>query len=108
MRKPEQRKLSDKAQATQQELARSHAGAKGKAKGVAVPKRQGQGIGAFASKYQPQPFKSEDDKWREWVRVLRSWSGRFFFCGALAENAENRLRDTATIQQPSWTWRSRL
>ena len=34
----------------------------------------------IASKYQPQPFDGEDDRWREWVRVFRSWSG-----GALAE-----------------------
>ena len=65
------------AQATQQELARSQAGVKGKEKGAAVPLQQAQGIGA---------------------------SGRFFG-GAL--NFLNTLRDTATIQQPSWTWRSR-
>ena len=41
------------AQATQQELARSQAGVKGKGKGAAVPLQQEQGIGAFASKYQP-------------------------------------------------------
>ena len=61
------------AQATQ-ELARSQAGVKG--------------IGAFASKYEPQPSEGEDDKWREWARVCRSWSGRFF-CGALAEIYEH-------------------
>ena len=67
------------AQATQQELARSQAGVKGKGKCAAVPLQEGQGIGAFASKYQPQPFEGEDDKWREWARVFRSWSGRFFW-----------------------------
>ena len=41
-----------------------------KEKGAAV-----QGIGAFASKYQPQPFEGEEDKWREWAGVFRSWSG---------------------------------
>ena len=66
------------AHATQQELARSQAGAKGKEKGAAVPKQQEQGIGAFASVYQPHPFEGEDDKWRDWARVFRSWSGRFF------------------------------
>ena len=55
------------AQATQQELARSQAGVKGKGKDAAVPLQQEQGIGAFASKYQPQPFEGEDDKWREWA-----------------------------------------
>ena len=45
------------AQATQQELARSQAGVKGKEKSAAVPLQQEQGIGAFASKYQPQLFR---------------------------------------------------
>ena len=63
------------AQATQQELVRSNAGVKAKGKGAAVPLQQEQGIGAFfASKYQPQPFEGEDDKWREWAGVFRSWS----------------------------------
>ena len=59
------------AQATQQELARSQAGAKGKENSATVPPQQEQ----FASKYQPQPFEGEDDKWREMARVFRSWSG---------------------------------
>ena len=50
------------AQATQQELARSQAGVKGKEKGAAVPLQLEQGMGAFASKYQPQTFEGEDDK----------------------------------------------
>ena len=50
------------AQATQQELTRLQAGVKGKEKGAAVPLQLEQGIGAFASKYQPQPFEGEDDK----------------------------------------------
>ena len=49
------------AQATQQELTRWQAGVKGKEKGSEVPLQQEQGIGAFASKYQPQPFEGEDD-----------------------------------------------
>ena len=87
------------AQATQQELARSHARAKGKANGAAVPLRQEQGIGAFASKYQPQLFESEDDKWREWVRVLRSWSRRFFgvALAEIYEHVERHRNDSATI-----------
>ena len=51
------------------------------------------------SKYQPQPFEGEDDKWREWVWVFRSWSGRFFG-GALAEiygHVEGHRDDSATI-----------
>ena len=93
------------AQATQQELARSQTGVKGKEKRAAVPKEQEQEIGEFASKYQPQPFEGEDDKWREWVRVFRSWSGRFF-SSALAEiyeHAEGHRNDSATIVD----WRSR-
>ena len=61
--------------------------------------QQEQGIGAFASKYQPQPFECEDDKWREWARVFRSWSGRFFG-GTLAEiyeHVEGHQNDSATI-----------
>ena len=60
------------AQATQQELARSQTGLKGKEKGAAVPLQQEQGIGAFASKFQPQLVEGEDDKWRDWARVFRS------------------------------------
>ena len=36
------------------------------------------GIGSFASKYQPPSFEGEDEKWKEWARVFRSWSGRFY------------------------------
>ena len=64
-----------------------------------MPLQQEQGIGAFASKYQPQPFEGEDDKWREWARVLRSWAGRLFG-GALAEifeHVEGHRNDSATI-----------
>ena len=87
------------AQATQQELARSQAGVKGKGKGAAVPLQEVQGMGAFASKHQPQPFEGEDDKWREWARVFRSWSGRFFG-GALSEIYEHVVghrNDSASI-----------
>ena len=68
-----------KAQATQQELARSQPGVQGKVKGAAVLQQHEQGIGAFASKCQAQPFEGADDKWREWARVFffRSCSGRF-------------------------------
>ena len=59
-------------QATEQELARSRSGVKGREKGAAVPLQQQQGIGAFASKCQPQPFEGEDDKRRAWARVFRS------------------------------------
>ena len=51
------------AQATQQELMRSQARAKGKRKKVTVSPQQDQGIGKFASKYQPSPREGEDDKW---------------------------------------------
>ena len=72
------------AQATKQELVRSRQ-ARGE---VAAPAQQEQGIGAFASKYQPHTFDAEHDKWREWVRVFRSRSGRFFG-GALTEVYEH-------------------
>ena len=81
------------------ELNETHAGVKGKGKGAVLPLHQEQGIGATASKYQPQPFKGEDEKWREWDRVFRGWSGRFFG-GALAEIDEHReghCNDSATI-----------
>ena len=64
-----------------------------------MPLQQEQGIGAFAPKWQPQPFEGEDDKWREWARVFRRWSGRFFG-GALAEideHVEGHRNDSATI-----------
>ena len=50
-------------------------------------------IGAFASKYQPQPCEGEDDRWREWARDD-------FFGGALAEiyeHLEGHRNDSATI-----------
>ena len=87
MPKPERLKLRQ-TQEIHQELTRSQAGVKGKGKGAEVPLQQEQGIGAFTSKYQPQPFEGEDDKWREWARVFRSWSRRFFG-GALAEIYEH-------------------
>ena len=70
------------AQATQQEPVRSQARVKGKRKVAAVLVQQEQGFGTFASKYQPPPFDGEDDKWKEWARFFRGWSGRFFgdFC----------------------------
>ena len=50
-------------QATTQELARWQVGVKGKEKSAALPQQQEQVIGAFAPKYQPQPFdEGEDDK----------------------------------------------
>ena len=58
------------AQATQQELMRSQARGKGKRKKVTVSPQQDQGIGTFASKYQPSPKKGEDDKWKEWARFF--------------------------------------
>ena len=58
-----------------------------------------QGIGAFASKYQPQPFEGEDDKWRTWTGVFRSWSGRFVG-GTLTEvydHVDGHWSESATI-----------
>ena len=56
-------KAERQAQVTKHELMRSQARAKGKGKDVTVSPHQEQGIGASASKYQPQLFESEDDKW---------------------------------------------
>ena len=92
------------AQTTQQDFARSQAGVKGREKGAAVPLQQEQRMCAFVSKYQPQPFDGKDDKWREWSRVFRSWSGRFvgFVLPEIYEHVEGHV----TIQRPSVTWRS--
>ena len=64
--------------------------------------QQERGIGAFESKYQPQPFEGEDDKWR----VFRSWSGRFLVALAqIYEHAEGHRDDSATIIDlalPTW------
>ena len=51
---------------------------KGKGKGAAVPLQQEQRIGAFASKYQSQPFEGENDMWREWARVFPQLVWTFF------------------------------
>ena len=86
------------AQATQQELARSQAGVKGKGKSAAVLQQQEQEI-AFASKCQAQPFEGADDKWRDWARGFRSKSGRFFG-GPLTKfygHVEGHRNDSATI-----------
>ena len=59
------------------------------------------GIGAFASKYQPAPFEGEDDKWKEWCRVFRSWSGRFYD-GRMAEiydHIDAHRKDSANISE---------
>ena len=31
-----------------------------------------------ALKWNPETFGGEDDRWRDWSRVFRSWSGRFY------------------------------
>ena len=59
-------------EAERQAQATPQARAKGKGQCATVPLQQEQGIGAFASRYQPQLFEGEDDKWREWARVFRS------------------------------------
>ena len=35
------------------------------------------GLGAFAARYQPENFNGEDNVWRDWSRVFRTWAGRF-------------------------------
>ena len=86
-------------QAVQQDLARlQQTTSKGSGKGPA-PTQQEQGIGAVASKCQPQQFDGEYDGGRELLGVLRRWSGRLFG-GALAdiyERLESLRNDPATI-----------
>ena len=67
-----------------------------------APTQQEQGIGVLELKYQPQPqpFNGEEDTWREWSTVFRSWSGRCID-GALAEfyeHLESHRNDPATIK----------
>ena len=57
------------AQSTQQALSRSQHEAtdydpKGTGKGLHALVEPG--IGAFASKYQPQQFEGKEDKWKDW------------------------------------------
>ena len=72
---------------------------------VTAPTQHEQRIGAFALKCQLQPFDVEDDKWRDWARVFRSWPGRFFG-GALAEvyePVEAHWNESATINDLALT-----
>ena len=57
------------------------------------------GIGSFASKYQPPSFEGEDEKWKEWARVFRSWSGRFYDgeLGVVYEHVESKRNEPAGI-----------
>ena len=87
------------ARTTQQELVRLQTGAKGKGKGEAMPLQQEQRICRLRRSTTLQPFESEDDKWGEWARVFRSWSGRLLG-GAMAdicEHVEGHRNDSATI-----------
>ena len=90
-------------QATQQELMRSQAGAKRKGTFLTESPQQEQGIGAFALKYQPSPFEDEDDKWKEWTRVFRSWSGPFFVGAEIYDHIESHRNDSGTIQDLTLT-----
>ena len=54
-----------------------------------TPALQERGIGAFASKYQPQPFDGEDDRWSG-SRVFRSCSGRLFGGAGVPRVAQTR------------------
>ena len=57
------------------------------------------GIGSFASKYQHPSFEGEDEKWKEWVRVVRSWSGRFYDgeLGIVYDHIESNRNEPAGI-----------
>ena len=57
------------------------------------------GIGSFASKYQPPSFEGQDEKWKEWARVFRSWSGRFYDgeLGVVYEHIESKRNESAGI-----------
>ena len=56
------------------------------------------GIGSFASKYQPPSFEGEE-KWKEWARVFRSWSGRFYDgeLGVVYNHIESKRNEPAGI-----------
>ena len=94
------------AQATQQELSRSQAGVKGKGKSATVPLQQEQGIGAFASKYQPQTCEGVDDKWSEWARVFSQFVWTIFWLSVgshLRTRVEGHRNDSATIHDLALT-----
>ena len=57
------------------------------------------GIGSFASKYQPPSFEGEDEKWKEWARVFRSWSGRFYDgeLGVVYDHIESKRNEPVGI-----------
>ena len=61
------------AQAGQQDLARLQQTTSNGRREAPTPTQLEQGIGAFASKCQPQPSDVEDDRWKERVRVFRSF-----------------------------------
>ena len=83
------------AHATQQELARSQAGVKGKGKNAAVYNRS-RGSTCLRRSIS---LKGEDDNWREWTRVFRSWSGRFFggAVAAIRDHGGGHRNGSATI-----------
>ena len=95
------------AQATQQELTRSQAGVKGKEKRAAVPLQQwSKGSARIRRSTSLSRSKARTTSGENGLEFFRSWSGRFLL--VRWQKSPNTLRDTATIQQPSWTWRSRL
>ena len=99
---PEQQTLSDKRRLPSKSWRDHNKLERKEREKGAAPLQQEQGIGAYGSKYQPQPFEGEDDKWREWARVLRSGSGRIFR-GALAEVVEGHRNEPATINDRALT-----
>ena len=88
------------AQATQQELAQSQAGVKGRGRRVQqCHYNRSKGSARLRRNTSLSRVEGEDDKWREWARVFRSRSGRFFG-GALAEiyeHIEAHRNESATI-----------
>ena len=56
------------------------------------------------SKCQPQHIEGEDDKWREWARVFRSWSGGILGGDAqVYEHLEGHRSEPATINDKAHT-----
>ena len=66
------------------------------------------GFGAFAARYQPENFNSEDTGWRDCFRVFHSWAG-LFQRGRVLEiirSVEARFEDEATVADKFEDWGS--
>ena len=90
------------AQATQQELARSQAGVKGNEQGHYNRSKGSARVRRSTSLSRSKAVTTSGENWLEFFAV-----GLDVFLVVRWQRFTNTFRDTATIQQPSWTWRSR-